>query len=435
MKRLIVLVVVCFVFISAASAVTFTDKDRILILAPHPDDEVLGCGGIIQEALRRNLPVREVFLTYGDNYEWAFLVYKKRPVLASSAIRKMGWQRSEEALAAGEVLGMKAENITFLGYPDWGTEKIWMSHWGLHRPPLRSMLTRVTAVPYRNAFRPGAAYKGEEILDDLQAIIQNFRPTKVFVSHPSDAHRDHRALFLYTRIALWNLEGEMKPEIFPYLIHQAKWPKPRGLKWDRQLTPPTTLNDVTWTAYDLNPEQTKNKQRALKAHKTQMAKDAAYLNSFVATNELFGAPEEIQLSSIQEITNPASEEEAEAVDMKWRAIWREKDMLKIRLLFSKSFFNLKKRTNIYLFGYHPDQPFAESPKIRFAISRKDVKGFNQLKPIDLSMVQIEWEKREMTLTVPLALLGNPKKIFGNVWSRTAEEPYDRQAWRIIDLDR
>ncbi|MEJ2568618.1 MAG: PIG-L family deacetylase, partial [candidate division WOR-3 bacterium] len=27
------------------------EDDRILVLAPHPDDEVLGCGGIIQKAV------------------------------------------------------------------------------------------------------------------------------------------------------------------------------------------------------------------------------------------------------------------------------------------------------------------------------------------------------------------------------------------------
>ena len=35
--------------------------DRILVLAPHPDDEVLGCAGVIQRALAMGLPVRVVF--------------------------------------------------------------------------------------------------------------------------------------------------------------------------------------------------------------------------------------------------------------------------------------------------------------------------------------------------------------------------------------
>ena len=39
----------------------FRDNDRILILAPHPDDEAIGAGGIIQEALKRKLPIKVAY--------------------------------------------------------------------------------------------------------------------------------------------------------------------------------------------------------------------------------------------------------------------------------------------------------------------------------------------------------------------------------------
>ena len=74
--------------------------DRILILAPHPDDEDLGCGGIIQKALAMKLPVKIVFFTYGDNNEWSFLIYRKRPVFMPMAIRNMGLLRHDEAVAS-----------------------------------------------------------------------------------------------------------------------------------------------------------------------------------------------------------------------------------------------------------------------------------------------------------------------------------------------
>jgi LmbE family N-acetylglucosaminyl deacetylase len=150
-------------------------EDRILVFAPHPDDEVLGTGGIIQEAVGMKLPLRIVFLTYGDSNEWSFLVYRKHPVLLPKAVRGMGMVRYEEALGAARTLGVSPEQLTFLGYPDFRTLDIWCSHWG-DRPPVESMFTRVTAVPYPNAFRPGAPYKGEEIADDLKAIIREFKP-------------------------------------------------------------------------------------------------------------------------------------------------------------------------------------------------------------------------------------------------------------------
>src|SRR5439155_180960 len=83
-----------------------------------------------------------------------------------------------EAVAAARILGLGPGELTFLGYPDFGTFEIWTEHWG-EKPPLRSKLTRVTAVPYASAFRPGAPYKGEEILRDLSTLVRDFRPTKV----------------------------------------------------------------------------------------------------------------------------------------------------------------------------------------------------------------------------------------------------------------
>ena len=74
------------------SSPTLTPSDRIIVFAPHPDDETLGCGGIIQQAVAMKLPVRIVWLTYGDNNEWAFFLYRKRPVLMPEA-ECGGWAR------------------------------------------------------------------------------------------------------------------------------------------------------------------------------------------------------------------------------------------------------------------------------------------------------------------------------------------------------
>jgi hypothetical protein len=41
-------------------------NERILIIAPHPDDEVLACGGLIQQALALGDSVWVVYVTAGD---------------------------------------------------------------------------------------------------------------------------------------------------------------------------------------------------------------------------------------------------------------------------------------------------------------------------------------------------------------------------------
>ncbi len=278
-----------------ASELTFSAVDRILILAPHPDDETIACGGVIQKALDMGLPVRVVFLTYGDANEWSFVLYRKRPELLPGQVEAMGLVRHDEALAAARILGLAPGQLTFLGYPDFGTLGIWTEHWGA-QPPLRSMLTRVTQVPYASAYRPGAAYKGEEVLADLEASLKEFRPTKVFLSHPADHNPDHLALYTFTRVALWDLG--MAPELYPYLVHGSRWPEPTGQAPARSLAPPSSLaGQVSWWTLPLSSEETGRKLAALQAHHTQYEANARYLSSFIRANELFGDYPEVALGA------------------------------------------------------------------------------------------------------------------------------------------
>ena len=109
------------------------DDDRILILAPHPDDEVLATGGLVQQAIAKGLPVEVVFLTNGDNNEFAFLFFSKAFTLDAHSAVYAGQTRAFEALRAGRELGLKGCEETFLGYPDFGTLEIWQNRWGDQR--------------------------------------------------------------------------------------------------------------------------------------------------------------------------------------------------------------------------------------------------------------------------------------------------------------
>ena len=181
------------------------EEDRLLVLAPHPDDEVIGAGGLIQEAVELGVPVKVCFLTMGDNNELAFMFVRKHPVVMPGAVRRMGLDPERD--------------LVFLGYPDFGTLRIWNDHWR-DVTPLRSMLTRATSVPYPEARTPGAAYAGEDVLEDLTEVIREFRPTHVALPTAADHNVDHRALYLFARVALWNLEAEgIAPERLAYPVH------------------------------------------------------------------------------------------------------------------------------------------------------------------------------------------------------------------------
>src|SRR6185295_9565981 len=240
---------------AAAGQIQLSENDRILVLAPHPDDEVLGAGGVLREAAERGIPVRVVFLTSGDSNEWSFLAYRKRPVVLPRAALAMGTIRQREAVVAAEALGVAAEDLTFLGYPDHGTLGIWRFHWG-SQPPDRGRLTRARAVPYPAAFRPGAPFKGEEILADLETVLREFRPTRIFVSHPADHHPDHAALYLFTRVALWDLAGEVSATVHPFLVHYPHWPRGKGFRPAEDLAPPSRLlAGFTWQTRELSGEE------------------------------------------------------------------------------------------------------------------------------------------------------------------------------------
>jgi LmbE family N-acetylglucosaminyl deacetylase len=232
----------------------FSPTDRILVLAPHPDDEILACAGVLQKAVAAHLPIKIVFLTNGDNNAWAFTRYKHFPVFRAKTMLKMGEKRRAESLAAASVLGVPAEDLVFLGYPDYGTLSLWDAHWG-KAPAYKSHMTHVDKVPYPDAYRPGAPYKGKEVLNDLQSILSAFRPTKIFVSDPDDLRPDHRALFFFTQVTLWNLEQVLSPKVYTYFVHVSG------------LLPPFN-DDSHWTTFSLTPDEKIKKEAALKKHAT-----------------------------------------------------------------------------------------------------------------------------------------------------------------------
>ncbi len=81
-------------------------EDRIAVLAPHPDDDVIGCGGTLYKHRLAGDHITVIYLTdgaCGDDYSGP-------PSLTLAA------QRRREATAAAGLLGI--EELKFLNYPD-----------------------------------------------------------------------------------------------------------------------------------------------------------------------------------------------------------------------------------------------------------------------------------------------------------------------------
>jgi LmbE family N-acetylglucosaminyl deacetylase len=403
----------------ASGPVALKDDDRILVLAPHPDDEVLGTGGVLREAARRGLPIRVAFLTHGDSNEWSFLAYRKRPVLTPSGALAMGAIRHQEALAAAAVLGVPAKDLTFLGYPDYGTLDIWRSHWG-SRAPARGRLTRARAVPYPNAFRPGAPFKGEEILADLEAILRDFRPTRIFVSHPADHHPDHAALYLFTRVALWDLQREVSATLHPFLVHYPGWPA-KGLRPSQDLAPPDSLRGgFLWQSRALPPDDVAAKRLALAAHRTQYGYSASRLLPFVRPNELFG-----------DLIIPSLAASA-SLDLQGLSVRRVGNQLEIEMALRQP-LGEESSVSISAFGYRPDVGFAAMPKleIRVASHAWTVRDQGQLLPRSAA-----WggaQGRKLAARIPLATLNDPRRLFLQIRTGSRRSASGQTPWWIVEL--
>jgi hypothetical protein len=310
------------------------------------------------------------------------------------------------------------------------------------------MLTRVRAVPYANAFRPGAPYKGEEVLRDLETILREFRPTKVFLSHPGDHMPDHRALYLFTRIALWDVAPEIAPEIYPYLVHFKRWPYPRGFRPAELLEPPTLFKDqIDWRSHPLTQGEIERKQTAIKAHRTQYNSSAKYLISFVRPNELFGdfpvvqlggTPTELLLlenrDEAMELPEQLSDEERAAfVGFEEKSVHLEDHELVLSIRFSRP-LAAAVNVSVFAFGYRTDRPFAQMPKLRIDFGELRHEVYDQDQPLPhQDAIQVTHEPRQLTIRIPLELLGEPQRILTSARSYLSEVPLDWISWRVLEL--
>jgi LmbE family N-acetylglucosaminyl deacetylase len=419
--------------------------DRLLILAPHPDDCVLGGGGVMREAVELGIPVHIAYLTFGDFNEWSFLIYRKRPVLRPSQVLAMGQVRHEEALSAAGVLGIPPQHVHFLGYPDHGTLEIWHRHWGA-QPPHRGGLTRVDAVPYDNARRPGAPYKGEEILRDLTALLRELQPTKILVSHPADQHPDHRAYYLFLRVALWRLQGEIDPEVYPFLIHHPHWPHPTAYDPEGALAPPPGLDGaITWLSHPLPLHRTWLKLEALIQHTTQYESSSNYLRRFIRSNELFGDFPVVRLASNDRALLQTSaggsgvSEHLEEVEHQ-RVIYlhalaarREDEHLTLTLNHQGPFAR-GAALSLYVFGFDAGTPFAQMPKAHIQLQHQRTLLFDQNEPMLGGPMSINRRQRDQSqVQIPLATLHHPQQILVAARSYHRRLPLDWMPWRVLAL--
>ena len=218
-----------------SSALAIARSDRLLILAPHPDDESIATGGLIQIARGVGASVRVIVLTDGDNNPWPQRWIEKRWRIDAAARARWGARRRDEARAAMRVLGLEDDASAFLGLPDLGLTQLLM----------------------RND--PHAMQK-------LRDVLEEFRPTILILPAASDRHPDHSAAHGMARFVLAQTAAPV-PRLYSFAVHGHG----------------TGSADVI----ALNAAQRETKQRAILMHETQMRLSRRRFLGYAQSDESF----------------------------------------------------------------------------------------------------------------------------------------------------
>jgi LmbE family N-acetylglucosaminyl deacetylase len=441
-----------------------TRADRIAVIAPHPDDEALATGGLIQQAVAVGAAVRVIYLTNGDHNQIAFKLYSGSIFMRPKDYQRFGEKRLNEAVAATAALGLKYDQLTFLGYPDWGLQQIWRDYWD-DSAPFRSDATRATAVPYKEDYAYQHPYRPESILADIKTILADFRPTKIFTAHPCDTNPDHRATCNFVRLALLELESTgLKPEQFFYVIHFGDWPKPYHYHPEVMLTVPHRLLDNgNWRTLPLTPGQTETKHRAIQQNASQLTTRQFYLVAFARANELFATlPNErvinlpanfvpdwkqavrnhaLTINPVPpspKLRNNGAHHETTSISLDQTEFLRQGDDLIVSIDFQN---RLGPRTNVhlFLFGYQRGADFAKLPKIHININplgNIHVFDDDRRRITDHHVTKTATIADKLILRVPLALLGGNKldHIFTATRANLGEISADDTAWQLYELE-
>lgn len=246
-----------------------TIKAHLVVVAPHPDDEVLGCAGSILQALERGECVTVIYLTRGDANRVGVMLDNRTPFPKPKQYTAYGIMREREANRALDVLGVHPEKRLFLGLPDMG---------------LQALASPTFQGRYRSPFTKAPSTR-QAALQTLKEALSAGSPAHILVPLPVDSHSDHRAAARLVREVLCGLEIEARLSAYP--VHSPHWPKPSGSDPSLPLDPPR-YRQQEWQCIPLTEGQRLLKQQALGQYASQFRVPllGKLMRSLVRSNEL-----------------------------------------------------------------------------------------------------------------------------------------------------
>ena len=180
-----------------------SDKTALtLVIAPHPDDEILCCSNMIHQKVQEGEPVIIVFITDGD----------ARSASSPGISKEYGVTRQRESRKAAKALGLKPENLIFLNFPDGALDQL--GEQTIVSPYTRQMQTSSMA------YFPNIPYTRENLKQKLSTIISQLNPTTIYLpSSTEDNHPDHKVSGLLIKEVLESRVESMIPDVQEYFVH------------------------------------------------------------------------------------------------------------------------------------------------------------------------------------------------------------------------
>ncbi|MDA2068159.1 PIG-L deacetylase family protein [Bacillus cereus] len=165
-------------------------SDKVLVIAAHPDDELLGCGGTVALYRKKGIPVTSVIVCEGVS-----LRYGNEDIDMNFCTE-----------AAAKELGVT--DLRFLNFPD---QKLDL-------------------------------YNLVDIIQPLEEIIKSVKPTIIYCQYGGDINLDHEMLFKATLVAVRPIEKYIK-SIFTFdTASSTEWAYPRTFIPDTWIDITSTLD-------------------------------------------------------------------------------------------------------------------------------------------------------------------------------------------------
>lgn len=175
------------------------NSQRILVVAAHPDDEVLGCGGTIGRFVAEGCAIRIVFMAEGVTARFP------QSRFSTPEVQALVKRRNDNAIRALKLLGVD-EDV----------------HVSLNN------CCRLDQMPQI------------ELTKAIEKHIADFRPTHIFTHASSDLNQDHRLTNQAVLVAARPLHSDLKAVYAFEVLSSTEW---------NTLKPfaPTAFFDITST--------------------------------------------------------------------------------------------------------------------------------------------------------------------------------------------